>query len=338
MANIQDLERELRGFYNARCIGKTDGPLVSEYVYSVSKQARMSDISDIAARYFMLVAPAHGDGDIAVYVPRENPRRVNMSDLIMSPKFRNNSAEFPLVLGVDALGAPIIEKLKTMSHTLIGGMVGTGKTMLLKSIVSSVVDRYTPTECGLIIIDTKCADFADAHGIPHLMRPVATNVSDALDVLGYIEEVIDDRFAKLDIVGMKNITSYNKKAQKRMSNIVIVIDELADLMAASPEDAEMSIRRIAQLGPGVGVYIVAATGQIKPDVLTDVIRVNFPTRISFLTRDRDESCTILGEESAKYLLPHGDALLSVAGAAPRRIHTPYFNIKMRGRDDICIIG
>ena len=340
--------------------GIKPGPKVTLYEFEPESGMRISKITETVKD--MTRAMATENIRIA-HIPRTNyigvemvnlrHQTVRFQSLITNDNFVNSKYHIPLALGVDIGGTPMYFDLAKMPHALIAGRTGSGKSVFMQSIIMSIVYHFTPDKCKMIIIDPKGVDFTLWQDIPHLITPVVTDATQAVNSLKWAVREMENRYKKLKDVGVQNLEGYNEAVQKLrakgekltkqvavgtdpetrelefetreidlddMPYLVIIIDEVADLMSVARKEVEACVQRLAQKARAAGMHIVAATQRPDTTVITGVIKANFPTRISFQARSAIDSGTTLGEKGAEQLLPFGDMLFSEAGRVPVRIH------------------
>jgi len=210
-----------------------------------------------------------------------------------------------------------------MPHLLIAGTTGSGKSVCINTIILSLLYKYTPKKCNLILIDPKVLELSAYEGIPHLLCPVITEAKKATAALGWAVKEMESRYKLMTNVGVKNIDGYNSKHKKHMPYIVVIVDEMSDLMLIAGNEIENYIQRLSQMARAAGIHIIMATQRPSVDVITGTIKANFPTRISFQVSSKIDSRTILGEQGAEQLLGRGDMLFMSSANRIVRIHAPY---------------
>ena len=355
---LQDHFEEF-GIYG-KVVGIKPGPIVTQYEFEPEPGTRINKITDTArdmtramATEKIRITPIPGTQYIGVEMVNLDRKVVRYQTLMSNPTFVNSRYAIPLALGVNISGDAMYYDLAKMPHMLVAGRTGSGKSVFVQSIITSIVYHFTPDKCKLMIIDPKAVDFAAWENIPHLITPVVTDATEAVNALKWSVRDMEDRYQKLKKMGVRNIGEYNEKVSKLresgevlteqvvvgtdpetgefefetkaidlsdMAYLVIIIDEVADLMTIARKDVEMCVQRLAQKARAAGIHLVMATQRPSADVITGVIKANFPTRISFQARSSIDSMTTLGEKGAEQLLPQGDMLFSEAGRAPVRIH------------------
>ena len=355
---LQDHFEEF-GIYG-KVVGIRPGPIVTQYEFEPEPGTRIAKVTDTArdmtramATEKIRITPIAGTQYIGIEMVNVDRKVVRYQTLMSNPAFINSRYAIPLALGVNISGDAMYYDLAKMPHMLVAGRTGSGKSVFVQSIITSIVYHFTPDKCKLMIVDPKAVDFAAWDNIPHLITPVVTDATEAVNALKWSVRDMEDRYQKLKKMGVRNIGEYNEKVAKLresgevlteqvvvgtdpetgefefetkaidlsdMAYLVIIIDEVADLMTIARKDVEMCVQRLAQKARAAGIHLVMATQRPSADVITGVIKANFPTRISFQARSSIDSMTTLGEKGAEQLLPQGDMLFSEAGRAPVRIH------------------
>ena len=253
---------------------------------------------------------------------------VRLKEILNSPEFADSSKKLPLALGKTTSGKPYVADLAKLPHLLVAGATGAGKSVCLNTIISSLIYRLHPHQIRFIMIDPKMLELTVYSGIPHLGRPVVTDPKRAERVLSDAVKEMESRYRKLAAAGVRNIDDFNKRqdsADQRMPYIVIIVDELADLMMSSGSNKiELQITRLAQMARAVGIHLILATQRPSVDVITGIIKANFPSRIAFQVSSKVDSRTIIDANGAEKLLGLGDMLFLPSGQPqPTRIHGAY---------------
>lgn len=343
-----------------KVVGIRPGPIVTLYEFMPEKGMRMVDINKTVkdmtramATENIRIAHIPSTQLIGVEMVNLNRQTVRFQSLVDNDTFINSKYRIPLALGVDIGGNPMYFDLAKMPHVLIAGRTGSGKSVFVQSIIMSILYHFTPDKCKLMIVDPKGVDFTLWDDIPHLITPVLTDANDSVNALKWSVREMEERYKKLQLMGVQNIEGYNQVVAKKrdsgevmtrqvavgtneetgelefetqevdlsdMPYLVIIIDEVADLMSVARKDVEACVQRLAQKARAAGIHLVAATQRPDTSVITGVIKANFPTRISFQARSTIDSMTTLGEKGAEQLLSCGDMLFSEAGRVPVRIH------------------
>jgi len=290
----------------------------------VSKIINLSD--DIARNTSSIstrVATIPGKNTIGIEIPNSKRENVFLNEIISDEKFSRKEIKLPIALGKSISGIPIIGDLSLMPHLLIAGTTGSGKSVCINTIILSLLYKYTPEKCNLILIDPKMLELSAYEGIPHLLCPVITEAKKATAALGWAVKEMESRYKLMTSVGVKNIDGYNLKHKKHMPYIVVVVDEMSDLMLIAGKEIENYIQRLSQMARAAGIHIIMATQRPSVDVITGTIKANFPTRISFQVSSKIDSRTILGEQGAEQLLGKGDMLFMSSANRIVRIHGPF---------------
>ena len=266
--------------------------------------------------------PVMGESMIGIEIPNPNPGVVSLRSVVESGEFRRLSKKghLPVALGRGSGGETNVVDLATMPHLLVAGATGSGKSACLNGMISSLIMERSPAELRLLLIDPKRVELTPYNGIPHLLTPVVVETDEVVGLLkGMVNEMLD-RYRRMEEVGVRNIESYNKRMSDRMPMLVVVIDELADLMMSAAFDVEQTLCRLAQLGRATGIHLVVATQRPSVDVVTGLIKANFPSRISFSVTSQVDSRTILDTTGADKLLGRGDMLyLPLDASRPERV-------------------
>lgn len=306
------------------------GPVVTLYEFEPASGIKVSKIisladdiarntSSISAR----VATIPGESTIGIEIPNSKRENVFLNEIIADYRFKKKEIKLPIALGKSISGVPIVEDLFAMPHLLIAGTTGSGKSVCINTIILSLLYKYTPEKCNLILIDPKMLELSTYEGIPHLLCPVITEAKKATAALGWAVKEMESRYKLMTRVGVKNIDGYNSKHKKHMPYIVVIVDEMSDLMLIAGKEIENYIQRLSQMARAAGIHIIMATQRPSVDVITGTIKANFPTRISFQVSSKIDSRTILGEQGAEQLLGKGDMLFMSSANKIVRIHGPY---------------
>ena len=329
--NSEFLEKILLDFGVEGKIKKISyGPVVTLYEFEPASGIKVSKIvglaDDIARNTSSVstrVATIPGESTIGIEIPNSKRENVFLSEIISNEKFNKREIKLPIALGKSISGVPIVGDLFAMPHLLIAGTTGSGKSVCINTIILSLLYKYTPEKCNLILIDPKMLELSAYEGIPHLLCPVITEAKKATAALGWAVKEMESRYKLMTSVGVKNIDGYNSKHKKHMPYIVVVVDEMSDLMLISGKEIENYIQRLSQMARAAGIHIIMATQRPSVDVITGTIKANFPTRISFQVSSKIDSRTILGEQGAEQLLGKGDMLFMSSANKIVRIHGPY---------------
>jgi S-DNA-T family DNA segregation ATPase FtsK/SpoIIIE len=273
-------------------------------------------------------APVPGEAVVGIEVPNHRPALVTMRSVMDSEEFRKFAATamLPIPLGLSTGGEPVFTDLAKMPHLLVAGATGSGKSVCMNAIITGLLLMRTPYQVRMIMIDPKRVELTPYSGIPHLYTPVVVEPTRAVPILKALISVMMGRFRMLEQAGVKNIAAFNQKAVNKMSYIVAIVDELADLMLTAAGDTERLLVRLAQMGRATGIHLVIATQRPSVDVVTGLIKANFPSRISFAVSSQVDSRTVIDQPGAEKLLGRGDMLfLPVDKPMPQRIQGVFLN-------------
>ena len=291
------------------------------------KVSKIVNLTDDIARYTSSIsarlATIPGKNTIGIEIPNSKRENVFLNEIIADERFNKKEIKLPIALGKSISGVPIVSDLSAMPHLLIAGTTGSGKSVCINTIILSLLYKYSPEKCNLILIDPKMLELSTYEGIPHLLCPVITGAKKATAALGWAVKEMENRYKLMTSVGVKNIDGYNVKYKKHMPYIVVIVDEMSDLMLLAGKEIENYIQRLSQMARAAGIHIIMATQRPSVDVITGTIKANFPTRISFQVSSKIDSRTILGEQGAEQLLGKGDMLFMSSANRIVRIHGPY---------------
>ena len=322
--NAMMLEHVLSDFgITAKVVNATQGPTVTRYEIEPApgvKVSRIVNLTDdialnLAAQHIRMEAPIPGKSAIGIEVPNKTTEAVHLRDVLDCSDFKDARGGIPVGLGKDIAGKPVITDLAKMPHLLVAGTTGSGKSVCVNTLISSILFSRKPEEVKLLLIDPKMVELSIYNGIPHLMAPVVTDMKKAAAVLRWAVREMEARYKAFAASGKRDIKSYNEAHPKAaMPLIVLIIDELADLMMTAPDDIEESISRLAQMARAAGIHMVLATQRPSVNVITGSIKANVPSRISFAVGSQIDSRTILDMAGAEKLLGKGDMLFAPIGA------------------------
>ena len=329
------LEETLDNFgITAKVVNATQGPTVTRYELEPAKGTKVSRIMglqddlkmSLAAVDIRMEAPIPGKSAVGIEIPNKNVSAVHLRDVLDCEEFQQASGGIPVGLGKDIADMPVITDLAKMPHLLVAGSTGSGKSVCVNTLISSILFSRKPDEVKLILVDPKMVELSVYNGIPHLMLPVVTDMNKAAAVLRWAVREMDARYMTLATAGVRNVASYNKQnPTKSIPLILIIIDELADLMMTNP-DVEESIDRLAAKARAAGIHMVLATQRPSVDVITGKIKANVPSRIAFTVATQIDSRTILDQAGAERLLGRGDMLFNPIGAnKPIRIQGAFIS-------------
>jgi DNA segregation ATPase FtsK/SpoIIIE, S-DNA-T family len=322
------------------------GPVVTTFEFEPAAGVKVNQIisreDDLAlalrAQRIRILAPIPGKGVVGVEIPNRRRRTVYLREVLSSAEYETSDATLKVPLGVDVVGVPFVADLTKMPHVLVAGATGSGKSVCLNAIITGLLFQHSPKTLQMVMIDPKMLELSAYNGIPHLVMPVVTEPKKASRALRWAVSEMEKRYRLMATCGARNIAAYNEKvanglvptapgseaAPDRLSFVVVVIDELADLMLTAPAEIEEPIARLAQMARAVGIHLVLATQRPSVDVITGVIKANFPSRIAFQVASKTDSRTVLDMNGAENLLGHGDMLFTPAGKPePYRVHGAY---------------
>ena len=347
LAQAQKLEDTLRSFgVDGRVTAIMTGPVVSRFEYEPALGVKISKITGLAddlalalkALSIRIVAPVPGKGVLGIEVPNPKRQVVALREILADGAYQKSASRLSLALGKDIMGTPVYTELAKMPHLLIAGATGSGKSVGLNAMILSILSKATPAEVRFLLVDPKRIELSMYERIPHLLHPVVFNPKEATIALHWAVGEMERRYALLSDLSVRNIEGYNQKAgvkkpdprieegslPRSLPYLVIVIDELADLMLVSSRDTEEYLIRLAQKARASGIHLIVATQRPSVDVITGLIKANFPSRISYQVSARMDSRVILDAMGAERLLGMGDLLLMPPGTSRlKRIHGPY---------------
>ncbi|HEX4695377.1 DNA translocase FtsK [Sphingomonas sp.] len=360
--NARLLETVLDDFHvKGSIIEVRPGPVVTMYELDPApgiKASRVIQLADDIARNMSAisarVATVPGRTVIGIELPNAKREAVALHELVADDSFEDQTASLPLILGKNIAGDPVIVDLAPMPHLLVAGTTGSGKSVGLNCMILSLLYRLNPDQCKMILIDPKMLELSMYEDIPHLLAPVVTDPAKAVRALKWAVEQMEERYRQMSSVGVRSLASFNDKVRAAkakgqplgrkvqigyedgkpvyeeeqldfspLPQIVIVVDELADLMMTAGKEVEFLIQRLAQKARAAGIHLIMATQRPSVDVITGVIKANLPTRISFNVTSKIDSRTILGEQGAEQLLGKGDMLYMAYGKQISRVHGPF---------------
>lgn len=344
-----------------------EGPVVTMYEFEPAagtKSSRVIGLADDIARSLSAIstriAVMPGKNALGIELPNKQRMFFRLKELLKTKEFQDPNISLPIVLGKDLGGSPLVADLAKMPHLLVAGTTGSGKSVAINTMIMSLLYRYTPEECRMIMIDPKMLELSAYDNIPHLMTPVVTEPGKAVVALKWAVKEMENRYRLMSHLGVRNIANYNAKLQEaikkgeilerkiqtgfdpetgkpihdvvpidmnNMPFIVVIVDEMADLMLVAGKDIETSIQRLAQMARAAGIHIIMATQRPSVDVITGVIKANFPSRISFKVTSKIDSRTILGEQGSEQLLGMGDMLYMGNSSRILRVHGPFVDDK-----------
>jgi len=332
-STISGLEKKLTDFGVKGKIRQANaGPVVTMYEFEpaagvkINRIVSLTDDLALALRAPSIrVYPISGKAAIGIEVPNRRRATVYLREIIASEIFQKGNSLLTLALGKDIFGNPVITDLTKMPHLLVAGATGSGKSIFINALILSILYKASPDEVKMLMVDPKLLELSAYSDIPHLIAPVITNPKEASEALKKMVFEMERRYRLLAERGARNIETFNEDVNpsERMPYIVVFIDELADLMFTAPADVENAITRLAQMARASGIHLILATQRPSVDVITGLIKANFPARISFQLTTKVDSRTILDSQGAEQLLGMGDMLFMVPGAKVIRIHGAY---------------
>ena len=362
--NARMLEGVLEDFgVKGEIIHVRPGPVVTLYELEPApgiKSSRVIGLADDIARSMSAIAArvavVPGRNAIGIELPNRTRETVYLREMIGSKDFETSKAKLAMALGKTIGGEPVVADLAKMPHLLVAGTTGSGKSVAINTMILSLLYRYTPEKCRLIMIDPKMLELSVYDGIPHLLSPVVTDPKKAVVALKWTVREMEERYKKMSKIGVRNIDGFNSRVEQALAKgevltrtvqtgfdratgeamyeteefdlqpipyIVVIIDEMADLMMVAGKDIEGAVQRLAQMARAAGIHVIMATQRPSVDVITGTIKANFPTRISFQVTSKIDSRTILGEQGAEQLLGMGDMLYMAGGGRIQRVHGPF---------------
>lgn len=340
-ANARRVEKKLADFgVEGEIVEILPGPVITMYEFKpapgikISKVAGLSDDLALALRApsVRIVAPIPGKAAIGIEIPNNKRELVHLEEILTSAAYKGSPYRLTIALGKDITGLPFVTDLSKMPHLLVAGATGTGKSVSLNAMINSILFKCSPESVQFLMIDPKRIELSIYKDIPHLLHPVVTQPKEATRALRWAVREMERRYSALSDKGVRNIEAYNRKVIKEKQDeptlpyIILVIDELADLMMTSSREVEEAITRLAQMARAAGIHLIIATQRPSVDVLTGIIKANFPARISFQVSSRVDSRTILDSIGAENLLGEGDMLFLPPGVGRvTRIHGAYIS-------------
>lgn len=329
------LEQKLKNFgVSGTVVGISPGPVVTTYEYSPAPGIKINKIAGLAddlalglkAQSVRVVGSIPGKAALGIEIPNADRQVVYIRDMLASEVYRQSPSKLSIALGLDVVGNTALADLSKMPHLLIAGATGAGKSVAINTIIASILFNATPEEVRILMVDPKRIELSGYEGIPHLLHPVVVEPKLASRALIWAVREMERRYRMLEEAKVKSFDSYNATAEEKMPYIVIIVDELADLMMVASKDVETAIARLAQMARAAGIHLILATQRPSVDVLTGLIKANFPTRISFKVSSKVDSRTIIDTSGAEHLLGAGDMLYLAPGSSTlKRIHGAYIS-------------
>ncbi len=330
--NAEILRRKLQDFeVEGRIVQVSPGPVITSYEFEPAPGVKVSQVVNLTDDLALalktasvrIVGPIPGRGTIAVEVPNPEPSIVYLREILVSSDFAEATGRLPLALGKDVTGQPVVSDLAAMPHLLIAGATGAGKSVGLNTMICSILYKSTPADVRFLMIDPKRLELGVYEGIPHLLAPVVTDAKEAAARLRWIVSKMEERYKLLQGKQVRHIEGYNKAVglEEKLAYWAVVVDELADLMMVSAGEVQTALVRLAQIARAVGIHLIVATQRPSVDVVTGLIKANFPTRIAFQVASKVDSRTVLDGNGAEQLLGRGDMIFVPPGAARQvRVH------------------
>jgi S-DNA-T family DNA segregation ATPase FtsK/SpoIIIE len=333
----KQLEQKLKNFgVSGKVVGISPGPVVTTYEFSPAPGVKINKIVGLAddlalglkAKSVRVVGSIPGKAALGIEIPNDHRQIVFIRDLLSAEEYRKTNAKLAVALGLDVIGNLAMGNLAKMPHLLIAGATGAGKSVGINTIIASILYNATPDEVRFLMIDPKRIELSGYEGIPHLLHPVVVDPKLASRALNWAVREMERRYRLLEEAKVKSFDSFNETAEEKLPYIVVIVDELADLMMVASKDVEAAIARLAQMARAAGIHLILATQRPSVDVLTGLIKANFPTRISFKVSSKIDSRTILDSSGAEHLLGAGDMLYLAPGSSNlQRIHGAYISEK-----------
>ncbi|HQK99620.1 MAG TPA: DNA translocase FtsK 4TM domain-containing protein [Smithellaceae bacterium] len=355
VTNSRILEKKLADFgVEARVAEVLPGPVITMYELEPAPGVKINRITTLAddlalalmAPSIRILAPIPGKSVIGIEIPNLKREPVYLKEVLDNDLFSKSASRLPIAMGVDFVGTPVVADLTKMPHLLIAGTTGSGKSVALNAMICSILFKAQPDDVKFLMVDPKRLELSSYEGIPHLMHPVVVDPKKASQVLRWTVEEMERRYKVISTLGVKSIDAYNEAvltgakgktlepqsgdeavvSHVKLPYIIVVIDELADLMMVAPRDVEDSLTRLAQMARAAGIHLIIATQRPSVDVITGLIKANFPTRISFKVSSKIDSRTIIDQPGAEQLLGAGDMLFIPPGTSRlTRIHGAYLS-------------
>jgi len=334
--NAELLEKTLKNFnISAKVSQIHPGPVITRYELELAPGTKVSSVTNLSndlaltlrAQTIRILAPVPGKAAVGIEIPNQSMALVYLKELLQTPEFREDSSLLSLALGKTVAGKTYIADLNQMPHLLVAGATGSGKTVSVNTMILSILYKARPDDVNFLLIDPKMVELPIYNGIPHLKGPVVTDVKYAVSALRWLVGEMEGRYRRFAASGTRDIFEYNEKYGKdeeKIPFIVVMIDELADLMATAPLQVEQVIIRLAQMSRAVGIHLVLATQRPSVNVITGIIKANLPARLAFEVISKVDSRTILDMNGAESLLGRGDMLYLPPGEAkPIRLQGPF---------------
>ena len=341
--NATKLQKTLYSFgVSAKVENVSVGPAITRYELKPAEGVRVNKIANLAddialnlaAESIRIEAPIPGKQAVGIEIPNKENEIVHLREILESDKFIDGKSKLSMALGKDVAGEPIVTDIAKMPHVLIAGSTGSGKSVCINTLITSIIYKAKPSEVKLVMVDPKIVELSVYNGIPHLLIPVVTDPKRAAGALAWAVQEMEDRYHRFAEKGVRDLKGYNAEIEKeenglgKLPQIVIIVDELADLMMVAAKDVEDAICRLAQKARAAGMHLVIATQRPSVDVITGLIKANVPSRIAFAVSSQVDSRTILDMAGAEKLLGKGDMLFYPAGASkPTRVQGAFVDDK-----------
>ncbi|RJX24876.1 MAG: DNA translocase FtsK [Desulfurivibrio sp.] len=335
LAVSRTLESKLADFgVKGNVTGISPGPVITTYEFAPAPGVKINRIVSLAddlalglqAESVRIIGSIPGKAAVGIEIPNPRRKTVTIREILATDKFIKAESKLTIGLGMDVVGRPVCADLTRMPHLLIAGATGAGKSVAINAIICSILFKATPDEVRLLMVDPKRIELSSYEAIPHLLHPVVVDPKMASRALQWAVREMERRYILMEAMRVKGFASYNEIAEEKLPYIVIIIDELADLMMVSSNEVETAVARLAQMARAAGMHLILATQRPSVDVLTGLIKANFPTRMSFKVSSKIDSRTILDTSGAEHLLGAGDMLFLPPGTARlQRIHGAYIS-------------
>jgi S-DNA-T family DNA segregation ATPase FtsK/SpoIIIE len=333
--NAKKLTSKLENFgVSGKVTSIGTGPVITRYEFVPGPGIKVSRISSLAndlalamkAPKIRVVAPIPGKGTVGIEVPNKKRQNVFIKELLMSEDFNRSTSYLTIALGKNIAGETVLSNIARMPHLLIAGATGSGKSVCINSIIASILFKAQPKDVRFIMIDPKRLELPVYNGIPHLIFPVLTEAKESILILKQVLQWMEIRYREFAKAGVRDIEGYNQKMSEKKPYILVIVDELADLMIQASGEIEATLTRLAQMSRAVGIHLILATQRPSVDVITGLIKANFPARIAFQVASMTDSRTILDMIGAEKLLGRGDMLFLPPGkGSPVRLHGAYIS-------------